>query len=63
MRETRCKTVDGVFIPGCWGAAIYGKHACYCPRRSVHTELKRLRRRVRKLEQQFARSTQRRNAE
>ena len=26
-----CEMVDGVLIPGCWEAVIYGDDACTCP--------------------------------
>lgn len=28
---SRCRKIDGVFIPGCAGGAINGKAGCTCP--------------------------------
>ena len=25
-----CKTIDGIFIPGCMGTAAMGRHRCTC---------------------------------
>lgn len=33
----RCRTLDGVDIPGCYGAAVYGPYACTCHPPSIES--------------------------
>ena len=50
MREERCKTVDGVHIPGCMGCAVYGHRGCTCPPYSLDDRLAKIERRLKRLE-------------
>lgn len=36
----RCRTINGIHIPGCMGCAVYGHYACTCertPRQSIES--------------------------
>jgi hypothetical protein len=50
--EARCRTVEGVHIPGCMGCAVHGHAGCTCPSRKAVQA--RMSNRVRDLEHRLA---------
>lgn len=49
-----CRNVDGVYVPGCIGGAVYGRWACTCDRaahrKTLEQRIEALERRIKKLE-------------
>jgi len=50
----RCHTIidqgKRIEIPGCMGAAVYGKRGCTCPKRTKADEIQELRKRIEAIE-------------
>lgn len=49
------KEAGKVLIPGCWGSAVYGPHACNCYPVKVPTEKQLYKKYIRELEKENAR--------
>ncbi len=52
--DALCRNVRGVYIPGCIGGAVYGRHRCTCDpiahRKTMEERMEALERRVKMLE-------------